>query len=241
LKRRSPGKNIHRSRYAVCKDRRPVDLDVHRSRYAKIDVPSILMAKLTPSSKSMTQQQRSVDPLENDQIAEAIRNSGVGNNNLVLHNNDIPPNATVTPSPAQRSVTQQTQAQGDASAGRRIAQLNGVENMRFPDVDVLAITDALQRRTSPILSSVARTSDSRATGPTAMRFARLRQAARPESVLTPRPRLRPQKPERRDHDLSIGPGTTFGIGGDVQQNGSANTCADVGLHSDLPLGIHFED
>jgi len=190
---------------------------------------------------SMTQQQRNVDPLENDLIAEAIRNSGVGNNNLMLHNNDIPPNATVTPNPAQRSVTQQAQAQGDASAGRRIARLNGIENMRLPEVESLAFVDVLQRRATPILSTVARSSDNRASGPTAMRFARLRQAARPETVLTPRSRLRQQKLGRLDHDLSIGPGTTFGIGGDVQQNGSTNACSDVGLHSDLPLGIHFED
>ena len=189
---------------------------------------------------SMTQQQRNVDPLANDRALAAQRNSGVGSGNLALHNNEIPPNTQGQRSADNQSVTQTAQNMGDPGAGRRIATQNGIENMRFPEVDVMAITDILQRRIQPITPFNIQ-GEVAVSGSSAMRFSGLHSVISPQATLTPRTSLRIDPVERRDRNLSIGPNTTFGVGGDVIGSGSASLSADVGVDADLQLDIHFEE
>ncbi len=187
-------------------------------------------------SISMTQQQRNVDPLANDNALAAQKNSG---GDLALHNNVITLDDPVQPNPENQSVTQTAQNMGDPNATRRIATQNGIENIRFPEVDLLAITDELQRLTQPIaLFGV----DAAVTaGASARRFSGLHGTIASEASLTPRPGLRFDPTERRDRGLAIGPNTVFGVGGNVKDTGSASLSADVGADTDLELDIHFEE
>jgi hypothetical protein len=156
---------------------------------------------------------------------------------------------------AGETLTQAAQAAGDPGAARRLATQNGIENMRMPGVDEIAVADGPSRGAAGIgvgfstggtasagfsASAAFNTQTAGLSTATGSAFAGLNIKA---SAQIPRPRVKLSLgiDSPPGVDTGIGIGTDFGAGGEIKTAGGGSMSADVGIDADFEAGITFED
>jgi hypothetical protein len=153
----------------------------------------------------------------------------------------------------RESITDAAQTAGDPAATRRLAAQNGIENLRMPGVDEIAVVDELARGAASFSAGASlsgglgldasidlkaqATALSSATGSA---FAGLNLQA---SAQIPRPRakLSLDIDTPPGADIGIGVNADFGAGGEIASAGGASMSADVGVNADFDAGITFEE
>lgn len=184
---------------------------------------------------SLTQQQRSFTPPQRNSNGQNNRE----NDDLTLDNN----------SPIQRlsqneNMTKTAQKLGDESAAKDLAEQNGIENLRHPEVDEIVVAQN-QSRSAPNLVASSGVelglSASISPGETRSQFANLRSQLTASANLTPRVNLSLNAGGELGQSLSLRGNAGFGLGGEVSAAVNASLSADVGVDADIELGIQFED
>ena len=178
---------------------------------------------------SLTQQQRSFTP--------PAQSNNNGQNNLSS-------NAPVKNLGQNENLTETARDHGDPRAAKNLAQKNGVENHRHPEVDKIVITNNPSRSAPNLVASAgAAMADSASIPPgaTESNFANLRSRPTASANLTPRANLSPNPDSQLGQSLSLRGNPGFGLGGEVSAGVNASVSADVGVDADIELGIQFED
>jgi len=178
---------------------------------------------------SMTQQQRDFEP-----------NTSVQFNNNVT-GGDVSPhhNTPVTRIGSNKSVADAVKA-GNSATARNLATVNGIENMRLPEVNELVMPD-FQLSKSPrfdtMISSLGPNATFQAEGATASLFSDLKKSVSVSggAGLSLNMDSHFNMGMRMEHELSMGPGGLSGGGG------SSSMSADVGVSADIEPGIRFEE
>lgn len=187
-------------------------------------------------SISMTQQKRSFDP-----VKLTGRNIPKGGLAGAL---DLGKNPAVQRISPKKSMTHFAQANGDITGARRLAILNGIEDLRHPEVIELIIEETIERQSSGIIqvrSGRSGGSSFNLPGSTESLFTQLQSQTNPAHSLVPRNQLSADVGGLVGDQVGIGSNTTFGLGGEVDTHGSASISADVGVGADFKLGIQFEE
>ena len=149
------------------------------------------------------------------------------------------------------SVTDAAQAAGDPAATRRLAAQNGIENLRMPGVDQIAVVDELARGAASFSTGASVSVGVNASASfnaqaaaistsTGSAFAGLNLQA---SARTSRPRVKLSLDidTPPGADIGIGIDTDFGAGGEISSAGGSSISADVGVNADFEAGITFEE
>ncbi len=163
---------------------------------------------------SLSQQQRSFSPAERS----GNRLPGQQNLNQALGSND-----PIRSLGQNDNLTDIARLAGDSNAGRSLARANGIENLRLPEVNAVVVGSQISGNMASARSSL-RANSSGSLGETESRFSNLRTEAGIKANLTSRAKL----------SLNVG-GIQAGF------EAGAGMTADVGLNSDIELGIKFEE
>jgi hypothetical protein len=149
------------------------------------------------------------------------------------------------------SVTDAAQAAGDPAATRRLAAQNGIENLRMPGVDEIAVVDELARGAASfstgasvsvgVNASAAFNAQAAAISTsTGSAFAGLNLQAS-SRIPRPRAKLSLDIDTPPGAEIGIGIDTNFGAGGEISSAGGSSISADVGVNADFEAGITFEE
>lgn len=184
---------------------------------------------------SLTQQQRSFSPV--------ARNAGQTGNR---QDGEKTPgrNDPVKRLARNENLTHMAGALGDAGSAKQLAQQNGVENMRHPEVDQIVVSPSPASRAAEVSASTqvgGGLNLSLAAGETEAQFAGLRAQITAAANLTPRAQLNLDVGGEAGQALSMKARSGFGLGGEVDSEAGAGLTADVGLDADIELGIKFEE
>lgn len=211
-------------------------------------------------SLSLTQQECTFKPttgvdydqsgvLEQPSFGKASQDAGDGGTQTPDPNGQTKKMAT------NETVTQAAQAAGDPSAARRLGIQNGIENLRRPDVEEIAISGDLIRNAAGFSTGISAgvsfsagvgapgaliTQKAALSTTTGSAFANLHLQAGSQ-VLRPRTKLSLDTDTLPGANIGIGKETSFGIGGEVTGGGGTSVSADVGVKSDFEAGIIFEE
>ena len=184
---------------------------------------------------SMKKQQRSFSPVQSSARSPANRS-----------NADLTPgqNDPVKRLARNENLTHTAGNLGDVNAAKQLAQQNGVENLRHPEVDQIVVSRQPAQAASG-LSASARTDPgvnlALAAGGTEAQFSDLRAQVSAGANLTPRAQLNLDVGGGAGQALSLKGRSGFGLGGEVDAEAGAGLTADVGLNADIELGIQFEE
>lgn len=211
-------------------------------------------------SLSLTQQERTFAPttgVDYDQSG-VLGQPSFGNGMQDAGDGDTrapSPDAQTKKMATNETVTQAAQAAGDPGAARRLGIQNGIENLRRPDVEEIAISGDLIRNAAGFSTGIsAGVSFSASVGApgalitqkaalsttTGSAFAKLHLQAGSQ-VLRPRTKLSLDTDTLLGANIGIGKETSFGIGGEITGGGGTSVSADVGVKSDFEAGIIFEE
>jgi hypothetical protein len=152
---------------------------------------------------------------------------------------------------ANESVTDAARTAGDPAAARRLAAQNGIENLRMPGVNEIAVVDELARGAASFsseasvsvgvgASAAVKARTAALTTSTGSAFAGLNLQA---SARIPRPRAKLSLgiDTPPGADIGIGTNTGFAAGGEISAAGGSSMSADVGVNADFEAGITFEE
>lgn len=184
---------------------------------------------------SLTQQQRSFSPVQSSANQQANR-----------QNADLTPgtNDPVKRLAQNENLTQTAGNLGDANSAKDLAQQNGVENMRHPEVGEIVVSSQPLRGAAGGLAAAGVDSGvdlSVSAGETEGKFSGLRARVSASANLTPRVQLNLEVGGEAGQALSMKGRGGFGLGGEVASETGAGLTADVGLEADIELGIQFEE
>lgn len=193
---------------------------------------------------SMTQQQRDFNP--NTSVNTSNNTAGditPGANNPATRsgnasNSNSPVNRTGEDDSVTDSVaSNNAMAAGNSLAARAVATLNGIENMRLPEVNELVLPN-LQASAGANVSLNAQAGVSlKATSQTAAQFANLKQSANASIGAGGSFDLE----SHFDADFQLDAGISAGLDAGFSAGAEASMSADVGVSADIEPGITFED
>lgn len=187
-------------------------------------------------SLSMTQQQRDFNPNEQAPYDKGSTTSG-----------DISPqsNASIDRIGQNTSITDAAKKHGNPAAARAVAALNGIENMRLPEVDELVIMESGLPQAPRFDMSITQAGASislQANGGTAGMFSNLRSTiGRGGGSLAGGAGLSLDMESSFNGSMGVSANASFGLGGQVDVDSNASMSADVGIDADIELGIQFEE
>lgn len=183
---------------------------------------------------SMTQQQRDFNP----------------NNSVTISNNtagDITPGTSSGNSPVNRtgadtSVTDAVAAKnsmvaGNSIATRAVAALNGIENMRLPEVNELVLPNLQASASANVSLNTQAGISLGATSQTAAQFANLKQSVKASMGVGVSFDLESDF----DADFQLDDDMSAGLDAGFNAGAQASMSADVGVSADIEPGITFED
>lgn len=187
-------------------------------------------------SLSMTQQQRDFNP--NEQAPYAKVSITGGDISLQSH-------APINRIGQNTSVTDAAKNFGNPAAARSVAALNGIENIRLPEVDELLIMEPglpQAPRFNMSMSQDGANLGLQADGEIAGMFSNLRSAtgyggASPAGGGG----LSLDMESHFNGSMGVSANASFGVGGQVDVDSNASLSADVGIFADIELGIQFEE
>ena len=184
---------------------------------------------------SLTQQQRSFSPVQRSANQQANR-----------QNADLTPgrNDPVRRLARNENLTDAAGNLGDANSAKQLAEQNGVENMRHPEVGEIVVGSQPARGAAGVFAGARADLGvglSLSPGQTEAQFSGLRTRVSASANLTPRARLDLDVGGGAGQALSLKGRGGFGLGGEVDSETGAGLTADVGLNADIELGIRFEE
>jgi len=149
-------------------------------------------------------------------------------------------------SPSGQSLDQTAGTVGNSAATSRLAEQNGLENIRLPERDEIVIMDEAGRQ--PVaFSSGSMTASLSSTIDVSVQQSPIEQAF---AGLRTHVDITPSRPRRRLYvnfdepthsaEIGIGPATGFGITGQVKMRGDSMS-ANVGVNVNRGVGVYFED
>nr|WP_321398819.1 hypothetical protein [uncultured Desulfobacter sp.] len=180
---------------------------------------------------SMTQQQRNFDP--NTRVNTSNNTAG-----------DLTPggNSPVNRTGADTSITDavasnNSMAAGNCLAARAVAALNGIENMRLPEVNELVLPNLKASAGANVSLKAGGGLSVGATSKTAAQFANLKQSANVSMGAGVSLGLE----SHFNAGFQLGTGISGGIDAGFSAGAQASMSADVGVSADIEPGITFED
>lgn len=185
---------------------------------------------------SMTQQQRGFIPKKQAEDAKGSTTGG-----------DISPqtNAPINRIGQNTSITDAVKKFGNPAAARCVAALNGIENIRLPEVDELVVLEPSLPNAPRFDMSINQTGASlsvQADGVTAGMFSNLRSSTGcGGGSLAGGAGLSLDMESHFNGSMGVSATASFGLGGQADEDSNASLSADVGIYADIELGIQFEE
>lgn len=165
-------------------------------------------------------------------------------------------NTQQKPLGGDQSLNDLTQQLGDVNAARMLGEINGLESIRLPEIDSVAIVDVSARSSSSFSSGISTSSVSASSMigtnsgfsssvsssnsvSTESLFGGLKAGASQSALLTPKANLSANASISASLDVGIGieAGIEIGIGLEA----GLSLTADVGVDKDFSAGIKFEE
>jgi len=192
---------------------------------------------------SMTQQQRNFDP--NTSLNPANNTAGdvtPGTNDPAARSGTFSGNSPVNRTGDDTSVTNSvaaanSMAAGNSTAARVVAALNGIENMRLPEVNELVLPNLQASAGANVSLNVQAGISLKAGSQTAAQFANLKQSMNASMGAGVSFDLE----SHFDTDFQLDAEISAGLDGGLGAGAEASMSADVGVSADIEPGITFED
>jgi hypothetical protein len=199
---------------------------------------------------SMTQQQPSIDDATDDTAAGLTQGNDLGTAPRPQSTPAQPPqinpgeDSLIKNAAAADSATDTAQRLGDPRNTHELAKQNGIENIRYPEVDQLVFSDSLMRSAPDMVASSRMNAAVGAEvqlGDTERLFSSLQNQASSRASLTPRSHFSFETGDLEDQIPATGLAGGFGIGGEMDAGAGGSMVADVGVDLDFEPGILFEE
>ena len=196
---------------------------------------------------SLTQQERNFQPhsSEDDHLNLSGNGLSPGSNPQAARSGNAATGSGNTPVGnlgSNKSVADAVSARNSAAAGnsqvaRCVAMVNGIENMRLPEVGELLFPDVRVSASASLLSGVGANAGLQDESTTAVRFANLKPSASAAAGAG----VSFNMESHFDSDLGLDTNASLGLAGGMNSGDDSSMSADVGVSADIEPGVTFED